>query len=528
MYEPADPLTITSDSVLGWQRTSADGLLPGSRWVENVYLDLLGPDPLSEPLGTDQWAVQKMGLERAWDLGTGEPCSIIAVIDSGIDMGHPELKPRLFTNPNEIAGNGIDDDNNGLVDDVHGWDIVQNDSDPSDVSVGHGTEVAGVAAATVNGIGIAGVAPQATILPIRACSTRCDLFDVAWAVVYAVDSGADVINLSLGGFAEPGPLTDALNYAEDSGVLVVAAAGNSGIDIDGHSFIPAALPNANLISVAATDRDDRLWPSSNTGPAAVDIGAPGVEIVTTTLVSLGQYRTVTGTSYAAPQVAGTAALMLSVDPSLTPAELIEGITHHGLALADLADVTLHGTRVLTDHAVFAAKLGDAHSSPFDYDIVWLAVSGLTKGCNPPANTMFCPDRDVSRAEMATFLQRAFALPGGPDAFTDDNESEFEEAINAIHAAGITKGCNPPANNKYCPDATVSRGEMAAFLTRALNLAPGPDAFTDDNESEFEEAINAIHAAGITKGCNPPANNKYCADATVSRGEMAAFLHRALP
>ena len=166
---------------------------------------------------------------------------------------------------------------------------------------------------------------------------------------------------------------------------------------------------------------------------------------------------------------------------------------------------------------------------FFADVEWLAAEGITLGCNPPANTNFCPDAKVTRGQMAAFLDRALDLPSGPDAFVDDGASVFEANINALAAAGITKGCNPPDNDRFCPDALVSRGQMAAFLNRALDLPAGVgDSFVDDNDSIFENDIDALAASGITKGCNPPVNDKFCPVASVTRGQMAAFLHRAAP
>jgi hypothetical protein len=166
------------------------------------------------------------------------------------------------------------------------------------------------------------------------------------------------------------------------------------------------------------------------------------------------------------------------------------------------------------------------SHTFFSDIEWLADSGITSGCNPPANTLFCPDDHVTRGQMAAFLDRALDLPAGPDAFADDNGSVFEVSINAIAAAEITLGCNPPRNSDFCPNDSVTRGQMAAFLERALNLPPGTETFRDDDGSVFEAAIESLARAGITLGCNPPANDLFCPDNRVSRGQMAAFLHRA--
>jgi hypothetical protein len=524
-----DPASVQSDAdghILGWRLVPADQVPPGAETVPNVYLDLLDPDPTDEPLAADQWPIEVLGYSRAWEESLGEG-TVIAVIDSGVDLDHPDLAQRIWTNPGETDGNGVDDDGNGLVDDVHGWDVVENDNDPRDPSVGHGTEVAGVAAAAVNGTGIAGLAPSAQILPIRACSTRCELFDVAWAITYATDLGADIINLSLGGYAQPGPLADAIDYAEQAGILVVTAAGNGGADIDGLSFVPADLPNPNLAAVAATDWDENLWADSNYGAETVDLAAPGAAIVTTTLEDLGTYRTVTGTSFAAPHVAATAALLLSIDPEMGPPQLIDHMGRYGTRLAALEGRTVHGTRIQSDRAVVAAGIRDLAASVFADDVLWLAGERITQGCNPPLDDLFCPGRPVSRGEMAAFLRRALGLETDDTSFVDTAGSVFRSDIAAIAAAGITRGCNPPDNDFYCPDRAITRGEMAAMLQRALGLVgSGPD-FTDTAASVFRREISAIAAAGITRGCNPPDNDLYCPERVVTRGEMAAFLHRAL-
>ena len=159
----------------------------------------------------------------------------------------------------------------------------------------------------------------------------------------------------------------------------------------------------------------------------------------------------------------------------------------------------------------------------------IAAAGITKGCNPPSNTKFCPASPVTRAQMAAFLGRSLDLPPAPPSgFVDTAGLVFEQDIDRIAAAGITKGCNPPANDRYCPEAPVSRGQMAAFLARSFELpAADGDSFRDDDGNVFEADIDRIAAAGITRGCNPPANDRYCPGANVTRAEMATFLSRAL-
>jgi hypothetical protein len=175
---------------------------------------------------------------------------------------------------------------------------------------------------------------------------------------------------------------------------------------------------------------------------------------------------------------------------------------------------------------------DDDASIFEGDIDRLGTAGVTKGCNPAeGNTKFCPTGYVTRGQMAAFLVRALNLTddGGGDLFTDDDESIFEGDIDRMATAGITKGCNPPDNDRFCPDNKVTREVMAAFLVRALGYTdPGAgDLFTDDDASIFEGDIDRLATAGVTKGCNPPTNNRFCPTNNVTRGQMAAFLHRAL-
>ncbi|MGI8516316.1 MAG: hypothetical protein ACR2NT_14535 [Acidimicrobiia bacterium] len=173
---------------------------------------------------------------------------------------------------------------------------------------------------------------------------------------------------------------------------------------------------------------------------------------------------------------------------------------------------------------------DIAFSPFAADITWLADQGITNGCKPAPNALFCPEGLVTRGAMAAFLSRALNLVnnGGGDLFTDDDDSIFENDIDKIATAGITTGCQPPPNALFCPEGLVTRGEMAAFLSRALNLMNdgGGDLFTDDDGSVFETDIDRIAAADITFGCAPPPNARFCPTEFVTRGQMAAFLHRA--
>lgn len=165
---------------------------------------------------------------------------------------------------------------------------------------------------------------------------------------------------------------------------------------------------------------------------------------------------------------------------------------------------------------------------FEGDINAIAADGITRGCNPPDNDNYCPDRTLTRAEAAAFVARALNLPAATtDWFSDDDGLTLEGEINRLAEAGITRGCNPPNNDLYCPDRTLTRAEAAAFLARALNLPVATqDWFADDNGLTLEGEINRLAEAGITRGCNPPDHDEYCPNDDLTRGEGAAFLNRA--
>lgn len=173
------------------------------------------------------------------------------------------------------------------------------------------------------------------------------------------------------------------------------------------------------------------------------------------------------------------------------------------------------------------RFADDDTSVFQSDIDWIAGVGITRGCNPPFEDHFCPESQITRGQMAAFLVRALDLEPGASVFADTSESEFEAEIGALAAAGITRGCDPPANTRFCPNDRVTRGQMAAFLNRALDLVAADASFSDTVGSVFASDIAALAAADITRGCDPPANTRFCPNDRVNRGQMAAFLHRAL-
>jgi subtilisin family serine protease len=306
----------------------------------------------ADPLFNKQWGMNQMGVTTAWGTTKGTPEIIVGVIDTGVDYTHEDLVDNMWHNPGEIPNDGIDNDGNGYIDDIVGWDFASNDNKPFDLTAsmidmvlsggnpGHGTHCAGnVAARGDNGKGIAGVAPNVKIMALRFITEKGQgtTADAVKAIKYGVDNGAKVLSNSWGstgddGGAESQALQDAIRYSEAHNVLFVAAAGNGdeqGVGYDNDSSAKPAFPATynfdSIVSVAAIDVNGALGTFSNWGARTVDIAAPGVAVFSTVTSSEKYSDTVIdiagiitahwdGTSMATPHVAGAAALYLSAHP----------------------------------------------------------------------------------------------------------------------------------------------------------------------------------------------------------------------
>ena len=293
---------------------------------------------------------------EAWDVTTGSAGVAVAIIDSGVDTAHPDLAPNVFRNPGETAGNRVDDDRNGLVDDVSGWDFVGGDPIPEDGD-GHGTHVAGTIGARGNdGFGIAGVAWRTSLVPLRVLGTNGEgtVSDAIGAYLYAARMNLRVANLSLGGPEFSRAERDAIAAAPNT--LMIAAAGNDGADNDVTGSYPCNYDLPNLVCVAATDRDGALAGFSNRGAVNVDLAAPGVDIGST--FPGGGHALLSGTSMAAPHVAGAAALVWAREPAASVARVREALTTSVTPAPSLTGTTVTGG-VLNVAAALGAVPGTA-------------------------------------------------------------------------------------------------------------------------------------------------------------------------
>lgn len=281
----------------------------------------------SEYREATHWHLRRINAVDAWSRETGSEEVAIAILDTGCFVGHEDLAENIFVNPNEIPNNGIDDDGNGFVDDVSGWDFYDDDAIADD-ETGHGTHVSGIVGAVGNnGLGGVGIGWDLKILPLKVGgSSGLSSSAIAEALRYVTElkrSGANIVatNNSYGSGAPNTVAQEVVRRHEEEGILFIAAAGNDGVDIDepGSSQFPAGFEEANVISVANSTQGDELSSGSNYGYENVDIAAPGQEIYSTD--SNGGYLFLTGTSMSSPIVAGAVGLVASSDPTLSSGEL---------------------------------------------------------------------------------------------------------------------------------------------------------------------------------------------------------------
>lgn len=327
---PTDQVKIGTH---GWLRVPAD-----TAWTLSTDRTLLSEgDAMAEIQATipndyfyqsDQWDMTKIGMEQVWDDYRGSQSVIVAVLDTGLNMTHEDMKGVEWVNEGETNNNGIDDDQNGYIDDINGFNLIKENNNVWDDN-GHGTAVSSVIGAHAdNEVGIAGINWRITIMPVKVASASgtASLFDIAQGIYYAVDNGADMINMSLGSSTDRDFLYEAVQYAADNGVLMVAASGNS---TSSNSLVKYPLyPSAydEVMAIGATTENDEVASLSNSTFIShygnnLDMVAPGVNIITADGENDDGYVLYDGTSLATPHVTGVAALMLAKNPTLTDLQI---------------------------------------------------------------------------------------------------------------------------------------------------------------------------------------------------------------
>ena len=298
------------------------------------------------------WGMNKISAPAAWDISTGSKSVLVGVIDTGVDYNHEDLKDNIWTNSAEIPGNGIDDDGNGFIDDVHGWDAVNNDGDPMDDHY-HGTHCSGtIGGIGNNGMALVGVNWKVSIMGLKFLNAGGSgyISDAVVCLNYATLMKADLTSNSWGGEGFSQSMKDALDA---NGKLFIAAAGNNGSDNDTIPFYPSNYDCANLVAVAATDSSDVPAYFTNYGLTTVDLAAPGVGVYSST--PNNSYEYLSGTSMATPHVAGAAALLLSADPSLTATQLKTFLMDNTDPLAALSGKCVTGGRLNVFKALQSLK-----------------------------------------------------------------------------------------------------------------------------------------------------------------------------
>ena len=457
------------------------------------YPELYGLNNTGQTGGT---AGADIDAPEAWSATTGDAGVVVAVMDTGVDVTHPDLKNNVWANPGETPGNGVDDDKNGYVDDANGWDFYNDDASVYDAADGdkHGTHVAGtIAAEGNNDLGVVGVNWKARIMPLKFLGPNGGYTsDAVEALNYALAKGAKVSNNSWGGGGYSQALLDAINKADASGHLFVAAAGNGGSDgvgddNDSTPFYPASYDSPNVVSVAATDSKDSLASFSNYGAASVDLAAPGVGILST--LPGDTYGGYSGTSMATPHVSGVAALLKSKNPSADDAILKDGILKSVDANPNLSGKTATGGRLNAAGAlgIESTELGfGASPLTVNYGAATTLSGRLTSSGEPLSGRQVTLEQrpvgasdfsPVANGELTTDADGNFSLAG----VVPNRHTDYRARFAGEESSGL-----PPSTSTA---ARVEVKVLVSLSTATTNLKLG-------KSRAVSGSVNPAHAGSV--------------------------------
>ncbi len=435
-----------------------------------------------------------MKLTEAWGMTTGSATVVVAVIDTGVNYLHPDLAPNIWVNTDETAGDRLDNDGNGFVDDIQGWNFSNDTNDPMDVD-GHGTHVAGTIAASGNdGLGVAGAMWQARIMPLTIFNPTGNVVgatDCMDAIQYANANGAHVINNSWGGEGYSQALKDVIDA---SSAVVVCSAGNAGWDMAVRKNYPACYDSPNVISVAASDNQDMLSGFSNYGTLEVDVAAPGEYIWSTVLGAGYDYKD--GTSMAAPQVSGLAGLVKAWSPGLTNIQIRNRILSNVDVVANL------GGKVAMNGRINALKTLQNPPAAFPVESVTLDKEALTlnlKGATASLAATVLPANASINAVIYSSSNSKVASVSANGTVTPLTAGTAVITAHAV-SGGLTDSCavtvNPPLVTGVTLDITtltLDAGAAASTLTATVapNDAGNKSIIWSSNHPEIASVVGGM-------------------------------------
>jgi len=469
---------------------------PNVLYAEPNYVVQAAEIP-NDSLFNDLWGLHNTGqtggtvdsdidAPEAWHLTTGSPDIIVAVVDSGVDYNHPDLTANIWTNTGEIAGNRIDDDDNGYIDDIRGWDFANDDNNPLDDN-GHGTHCSGtIGAVGNNGIGVAGVMWTVQIMPLKFLNRKGSGYtaDAVEAILYANSMGAHVISNSWGGGGYSQSLKDAIDASD---AVMVCAAGNSATDTDIIPHYPSSYTSQQIIAVAATDDEDYLASFSNYGPTSVDVAAPGVNILST--YPSKSYAWMSGTSMATPHVAGLAGAIQALHPGMTNLEIKERIMATVDRDSALAGKIASGGRINAYQALLSSTSIDPPTASFTVDTT-SGVAPLTvqfiDTSSGTAPFSYAWDFDSNGAVDSTLQNPSYVYDTAGTytvTLTVTNDGGSDEVVMTDY---ITVTATPvPPVAAFTADVTSGTAPLTVLFTDQSTGAPTGWAWDFDNDGTVD-------------------------------------------